>query len=62
MSIFIYLDEKFLFSTLRYQNNYSYEVNSSLTKITLIYENTEGVPKENVFTNPLNVSKINQVD
>lgn len=49
----------FYSSTLRDQNNFSYEVNSSLTKITLIYENTEGFSEENILKY---VSKINQME
>lgn len=44
------LMRNFYSSTLRDQNNFLHEVNSSLTKITLIYENAEGFSKEHVFT------------
>lgn len=49
------LMKNFYSSILRDQNNFSHEVNSSLTKVTLIYENAEGFSKEHVFTMSLSM-------
>lgn len=53
----------FYSSTLRAQNNFSWEVDRSLTKITLSYEHPEGFFKEHAFIMSLNMfQKINQIE